>query len=121
VVHETGRKEEGTLNGAVIVKWCFELAGELGIDPGPRTLRELVWMVMARRKDTWGRLSSLMAHLANLQRADKKARVWLPDDFNPYAVPRPNYTKVAPKPFVFGMMAMMGGGKSTRPCPFKEQ
>jgi hypothetical protein len=81
------------------------------------TCRELVWMVKARRKADWSKLSSLMAHLANLQRADKRSRVWLPEDFDPYrGKVRKPHIPVAPKTFVLGLGQMMG--RPTRPCPF---
>jgi hypothetical protein len=75
-------------------------------------------MAVARRKSDWVKLSSLMAHLANLQRADKHSRLWRPEDFSPYATKaaKPMHTAVAPKTFVMGLGTMLGG--PTTPCPF---
>ena len=62
---------------------CFELAGVLGIDPGPLTLRELVWMAEARTRHDWSQTSSLLALIANAHRDRKKAKPFKPSDFDP--------------------------------------
>jgi hypothetical protein len=48
------------------------------------TLRELAAMAEARRRFTWGAVSSVMALLANLNRNPKKrSRPFTPADFDP--------------------------------------
>ncbi|WP_437205856.1 hypothetical protein [Planctomicrobium sp. SH664] len=54
---------------------CLQLAGILGIDPGPRSLRELVVMVSARRDEEWAHTAWVAMWVANS---------------NPYLV-RPNF------------------------------
>lgn len=44
----------------------FRLAGIIGIDPGPRTLRELVWMADAKRSEAWDHTAELLALVANI-------------------------------------------------------
>ena len=51
------------------------------------TLRELAAMAEGRNRAEWSRTSSLMAHLANCNRASKRDRVYHPRDFDPYARP----------------------------------
>ena len=55
------------------------------MNPGPFTLRELVWMVEGRGKFEWSRTASLMALAANLVRDPKKGKAASPSDFNPFA------------------------------------
>ena len=62
----------------------YECAGVLGVQPDPYTLRELVAMAEARERSEWGRVSSLMALVANLLRDPHKGRPLRPADFNPY-------------------------------------
>lgn len=71
----------------------FELAGIVGIDPGPHTLRELTWMAEARQRSEWARTAAIKATLININRDQKKHREPFADDlFNPYAA------KARPKP-----------------------
>ena len=46
----------------------------LGVDPHAMTLRELVWMLHARRLHDWGQMGSLLAMTANVNRNPKKRR-----------------------------------------------
>ena len=52
----------------------WELAGILGVDPGPLTLRELVWMYAGRRREQWLHTAHVMALLANCHRDPKRRR-----------------------------------------------
>ena len=61
----------------------WQLAGLLGVDPGPLTLRELVWMAEARLQAEWAQTSSLMALIANAHRDPKKHGPFKPGDFDP--------------------------------------
>lgn len=58
------------------------------MDPGPYTLRELVWMAEARGRDQWTHTSSVLALIANVNRDPKKTRPYKPSDFNPYEARR---------------------------------
>ena len=63
----------------------YELAGIVGIDPGPLTLRQLLWMAEARMRQTWSHTSSVLAMIANVNRdPKKKPSPFNPADFNPY-------------------------------------
>jgi hypothetical protein len=65
------------------------LAGRLGIDPGPWTLRELVAMDEARDIDRWNHTSMLCALVANVHRNKKKrSKPFAPSDFHPLAKPK---------------------------------
>ena len=55
----------------------------LSLDPGPFTLRELVWMADARQTDAWNHTAAVLAMLANTHRNPKKARPFKPSDFHP--------------------------------------
>jgi len=41
-------------------------------------------MAEGRGRDEWGRMSSLLALIANVNRDPKKTRAFKPADFNPY-------------------------------------
>ena len=41
-------------------------------------------MAEARGRDAWGRMSSLMALVANVNRDPRRSRPFRPRDFNPY-------------------------------------
>ena len=43
----------------------WEVAGVIGIDPLPLTLRELMWMARAREENLWTKVSHLMASSLN--------------------------------------------------------
>ena len=63
----------------------------IGIDPGPCTLRELIWMTEARQRDAWDRAASLMTLLANCHR-DPKKPAFGPHLFHPF-LQRPTVRK----------------------------
>ena len=44
----------------------YELAGVIGVDPGPLTLRELLWMSEARAREAWAHTSAGLALIANV-------------------------------------------------------
>lgn len=60
------------------------------MNPGPLTLRELVWMAEARQSDLWNHTAALLALLANAHRDPKKTRPLKPVDFHPHRKPTPN-------------------------------
>ena len=62
-----------------------ELAAVVGVDPGPLTLGELLWMAEARGRDNWAHTSAILALVANVNRDPKKTRAYKPADFDPYA------------------------------------
>ncbi len=61
----------------------YETAGILGIDPGPFTLRELIWMLDGYRVETWHHTAAQMSLVANINRG-KNARGYSPLDFHPF-------------------------------------
>lgn len=64
------------------------MAGVVGIDPGPFTLRELCLMHEGREKFHWDIASVNMALFANAHRdAKKRPTAFTPDDFHPYRRP----------------------------------
>lgn len=60
------------------------------MNPGPLTLRELVWMAEARQSDAWNHTAALLALLANAHRDPKKTRPLKPIDFHPHRKPTPS-------------------------------
>ena len=67
----------------------YELAGLVGVDPSPLTLRQLAWMAGGRRQHDWGVASSLMALLAEIHRDRKRrGRPFKPAEFNPLVAAR---------------------------------
>lgn len=72
-----------------------EIAGILGIDPGPFTLRQLVVMNEARSRQAWNHTSAILAMLANVHRDAKKTRAYRPAEFHPHRPQEtPTITKV---------------------------
>ena len=61
----------------------WELAGIVGRNPGPLTLRELGWMAEARTDYEWAQTASILALTANCHRNPKKGRAFTPADFHP--------------------------------------
>jgi len=64
-----------------------EIAGLLGIDVGPYSLRELLWAVDAKRQEEWGKLGVGVAWIVNSQPnfSSKRRKMIHPDQINPYA------------------------------------
>lgn len=79
----------------------WELSGELGIDPGSRTLRELLWMAHGRRRQSWNYLSSLMALTANCHAS--KGKKFTAKDFNPM-VEKSQTIKLSPRESVDALL-----------------
>lgn len=63
----------------------YQLAGILKMDPSPFTVRELLIMAEAARRDAWDRLSVLLSLVYNAHRGPK-APYLAPEAFNPYTV-----------------------------------
>ena len=59
------------------------MAGVLGVDPGPLTLRELVLMAESRQRDAWDHTSAVLCMLYNANRDPKKTRAATPQEFHP--------------------------------------
>lgn len=62
----------------------YQLAGIAGVDPGQRSLRELVWMVEARRIDDWNHTAAQICWLVRMNVGKKASRVQ-PKHFHPFA------------------------------------
>jgi hypothetical protein len=72
-----------------------ELAGVIGVDPGPFTLRQLIVMAEAKSRQAWNHTSAILAMLANVHRDAKKTRAYRPADFHPHRrMEKPTITKV---------------------------
>ena len=69
---ESERRDRPT--AAELWRYVWELAGILGVEPGPLTLRELVWMYAARRRERWSHTANVMALMANCHRDPKRVR-----------------------------------------------
>lgn len=55
----------------------------VGVIPDSFTMKELVIMADAKRKEDWEHTSALMALIANINSA-KGSKQYKPSDFNPY-------------------------------------
>jgi hypothetical protein len=62
----------------------YQFAGAIGVDPGPLTLRELLWMYDGHDRAAWGHTSHIMCVIASANRDPKKSRPLSAADFNPY-------------------------------------
>src|SRR5690606_37726841 len=85
----TGQRRTGSSDarGDRVDPWrlVHQLAGLVGVDPGPYTLRELVWLAEGRQTEQWNHTSAVLAMLANVHR-DPKRRSYQPADFLPMAM-----------------------------------
>ncbi|MGE0606565.1 MAG: hypothetical protein AB7O62_05500 [Pirellulales bacterium] len=61
----------------------YELAGIVGVDPSPFTLRELAWMAEGRQRESWNHTSQVLAMLFNAHRDRQKTQAAVPADFHP--------------------------------------
>lgn len=64
-------------------KLIHEMAGIIGVDPGPFTWRELVWEAKAKRRHDWSQTSLVLMINANANRDPKKHRPFRQEDFMP--------------------------------------
>ena len=80
-----GDSRETGLRAGAVDRLVAECAGVCGIDPDPFKLRELLAMTESRERSEWGRLSNLMALVANAHRDPKRHSTVRPEAFNPYA------------------------------------
>ena len=84
----------------------YRAAGVLGLDPGPYTLRELMWMWEGRSEHQWDQTALLACLIANANRNPKKRRrPFAVEEFNPHTrrnAPRPKGVKATP-----GLMAAL--------------
>ena len=62
----------------------WQLAGIAGVNPGPLTLRELIWMAESNSRQRWAHTSTVLAMIANVNRDPKKHGPFKPADFNPH-------------------------------------
>ena len=83
---ELGHGEDGRPGDrGSLLDTCDEVAGIVGVDPEHLTLRRLLRMSEARRKDEWNRLSQLLCLLANVNRDPKQRREpFTPAEFDPF-------------------------------------
>jgi len=62
----------------------YKLAGIVGVDPGPLTLRQLAWMAKSKQMHQWNIASSMMALAAEINRdRRRRSRPFKPEEFNP--------------------------------------
>ena len=61
----------------------YQIAGAVGVDPGPLTIRELLEMSEGRSRSLWGHTSAIVATILNVNRSKGKAPI-RPDAVNPW-------------------------------------
>ncbi len=61
----------------------WRLAGAVGVDPDPRTLRELAQMYEGRSRERWEHTSLVVATILNVNRAKGRAAI-KPSAVNPW-------------------------------------
>ena len=62
----------------------YELAGAAGVDPGPRTFRELVYMATGRSKADWQTASAIVAAIWSANANFEGIRVHDASESNPH-------------------------------------
>ena len=61
----------------------YQIAGAIGVDPGPLTIRELLEMTEGRSRSLWGHTSAVIATILNVNRPKGKAPI-RPEAVNPW-------------------------------------
>ena len=61
----------------------YQIAGAVGVDPGPLTIRELVDMSEGKSRSLWAHTSAQLAMLANVNRR-KGQRAIRPEELDPW-------------------------------------
>lgn len=61
------------------------MAGAVGVDPSPMTLRALLWMAEGRSRSQWSMVGMICAVVGNMFRDPRRSRALKPDDFSPWA------------------------------------
>jgi len=69
-----------------VIEQCYMLAGSIGVDPGPLTIRELLWMADGAARTLWQHTSSIMALITNCFRDTRKYGIVKPSDINPFEI-----------------------------------
>ena len=64
---------------------CYELAGVIGVNPRPFTLRKLLWMAEAKERSEWNRAASLMVKIHNAHIAKQSDAIGF-KDVHPYFI-----------------------------------
>lgn len=65
------------------------MAGIVGVDPNPLTLRELIWMADSKRRDAWSHTAATLSLIANVHRNPKKrSKTYTPAEFHPFVETR---------------------------------
>ena len=54
------------------------------MDPGPLTIRQLVWMADGRAESQWAVASSILAAIWSANTMMKRPRIFDPSEFNPF-------------------------------------
>ncbi|HEX4123764.1 MAG TPA: hypothetical protein VHY37_03495 [Tepidisphaeraceae bacterium] len=93
------------LDAQAIDQLIDRLAGIVGVNPGPLTLRQLSRMAQARREDEWSRCSHLLAKIHNCNRANSERAV-SPDDMNPLKTKAGRKTSKTDEPPMLARMSI---------------
>jgi len=83
---EAGQRGNGSTDsgrGELLWREIYRSAGIVGVDPGPYTLREILWMRDGREMTEWNRTAWVCALIANVNRDPKKSKAFQPIDFHP--------------------------------------
>ncbi len=99
-----------------------ELAAIAGVDPEPRTLRELVWMAEAADRAHWNRTAALLQQTSNVYR-DPDTRPEDPMKFFPWSNPEPKHDAAGPRepsPGLEAALEKMYPGRPGRQTPTPE-
>ena len=71
----------------------YQIAGAVGVDPGPLTIRELLEMTEGRSRSLWGHTSAIVATILNVNRPKGKAAI-KPEAVNPWESKKPHERRI---------------------------
>lgn len=87
-------EEEKATKPVDLDQFMWEMAGVVGVHPGPFTMRQICWMSRGKSREAWKHTASLLAMIVNVNRDAKRSRPVAPRDFDPYAV-KPKLRRVS--------------------------
>ena len=94
----------------------YRLAGIVGVNPGPLTLRELLWMADGAGETAWSHTAALLAAVWSGNQNLKKPRFFVPQEFNPYQKSPKRGIPITAENIGMLKMAILGNERSGASC-----
>ena len=102
----------------------LDLAGVIGFDPGPYTLRQLMRMSRSAQRERWNHTSNILSLIFNVNRDSKKTSLLSATDFHPldrdnHEIATPEQQQLILKEKFSALKDRVFFGKVTETKPFR--